>query len=207
MSVVSFGFSADRKQFHSTLLARVKPRLEPKSITAFLFECEREISWCLSGYPEGLSPAPGDTALLKKISEAAYELQSALRQLDRSSMFALSARMLAEPDRGIDVSTAKEYASDLVLFIGQLRDQAMDLKNGPGTPISVRVSEELACCIAKVYVHFFETLPSLRHDGIYKQFLDEITNNDLPELFRLSIGKRQMDLANRRAILFTLNAP
>lgn len=199
MPQTRFSFSADRKRFIAGLLGRIKPRLDLGSITRFLLDCEKDIAWCLSGYPDGWDPNNVDAELLIRVSRSAYELNAALRQLHSSTKFALAARLLAEPDRGIDVQTAKEYAADVHDFLERLRDQAMDLKDGAGTPINVRVSEELAACFAVNYVYSFKALPSLRHDGIYKQFLDEITNNDLPERFRMRIGKNQMAAANRRA--------
>lgn len=199
MPPTRFSFSSDRKRFLAGLLERIKPRLNPKDISSFLCECEKDIAWCLSAYPTGWNPNKADAELLLKASKSAHELTSALRQLHPSTKFAIAARQLAEPDRGIDVPMAKQYFADLEAFLMRLSDQAIDLKNGPGTPMNVRVSEELAACLASNYVVAFESLPSLRHDGIYKQFLNEITSNDLPEQFRMRIGKNQMDLANRRA--------
>jgi len=199
MPPARFSFSGDRIVFLSTILKRVKPRLSDEQIKGFIRECQIEIAWVLSGYPNGFCQADDDSELLKAIAEAAYRLNSSLRRLDRGTMFALSVRVLNEPDRGLDASAAREYAASLDHLLERIRDQAMDLKDGPGTPISVRASEELAQRIAGTYVHFFGALPSLRHDSPYKAFIDEITANDLPENFRMRIGKRQMDLANRRA--------
>lgn len=198
MPSTKFSFSMARRDFLTNLLGRAKPLLDRKAIKQFLFDCEKDIAWCLSGYPDGWGNND-DAEILQKIGKAAYELKAGLGQLHSSTKFALAARQLAEPDRGIDVETAKHYLSTLEVSLMRLVEHAEDLRCGSGTPMTQRVSEELATCFATNYVCSFSALPSLRHDGIYKQFIDSITEIDLPQAFQMRIGKRQMELANRRA--------
>lgn len=198
MPPTKFSFSMARRDFLADLLGRAKPLLDRKAIKQFIFDCEKDIAWCLSGYPTGWENSD-DAEILQKIEKAAYELKTALRQLQPSTKFALAVRQVTEPDRGIDVVAAKSSLLALDTTLSRLVEQAEDLRHGPGTPIKQRVSEELATCFAANYVFSFSALPSLRHDGIYKQFIDSITETDLPQAFQMRIGKRQMDLANRRA--------
>lgn len=84
-------------------------------------------------------------------------------------------------------------------LLTKILQESQHLNHGPGTPVKERLAEDIARAIAISYVVAFHSLPSIRHDSVYKLFVDEITANDLPDEFRISIGKRKMELANQRA--------
>ena len=117
----------------------------------------------------------------------------------QANSLALSIRLLGGNERGVGVEEASRFNDDLDKLLYDIKTESSDLRVGSFTPMSVRISGELATEFAVSYAQIFGKIPSLRHDSIYKQFVDEITGNDLPINFRLSIGKNQLGLANQRA--------
>jgi len=199
MPVSKFCLSTARKKVLGELLSRTKPRLPDARIKFFLAECEREIKIRLSYYPAGWTVDELTTKRLETAGKAAQALNVALRALNDGERLALFAGVLVGHESGVDIREAIAEAREAENLINKICQESQHLSRGPGTPVKERLAEEIAYAIAISYVVAFESLPSLRHDSAYKLFVDDITANDLSDEFRVSIGKRKMDLANRRA--------
>lgn len=197
-----FGFSDQQKTTLSELLSRVKPRLPADRIKFFLLECEREIARTLKVFPGGWQVDERTPARLKTVGEAAYKFNAALRALSNVERLSIFAKLLAQTDwygEGADLNEVSAEASAVERFLMKFVQEVNDLQLGYGTSVKDRLAEDIAEAIAISYVVAFKLLPSLRHDSAYKKFVDEISENCLPDNFRVSIGKHKMEMANERA--------
>ena len=199
MASIEFGFKPDRKTFLSDLLFKAKPRLPAARIKFFLSECEREIKLCLRSYPAGWQTDERTPKRLESVGKAALALNVALRELNDAESMSLFAGILVDHEGGVDLREAGAEARETKSLLLKILAESQYLCHGLGTPVKERLAEDIAFAIAISYVVAFGSLPSLRHNSAYKRFVDDITANDLPNEFRVSIGKRKMDLANQRA--------
>ncbi len=120
--------------------------------------------------------------------------------LDEPRRVALFGKWLFDPDSGYDVREVSDAARDIESSLIALQDATLFFR-AASRPVD-RFAEDIAYIFAKYYVIAFGRIPSIRHDSAYKLFVDDITENDLPERFRVSIGKHKMDLANKQAKCF-----
>lgn len=200
MPVFEFRFSTERKHALGELLTRAKPRLPADRIRFFLFECEREIKHCLKGYPAGWQTDERTPKRFEAVAKSAMALNIALSELDDTEKLALFAGVLVDRyESAVDIREAMAEARETNNLLDRLLKEAHHLNHGPGTPVKERLGEDIAYAIAISYVVSFKSLPSIRHDSAYKLFVDDITANDLPADFRVSIGKHKMESANSRA--------
>lgn len=199
MPGTEFSFKPDRKIFLSDLLSKAKPRLPAPRVKFFLSECEREIRHCLRAYPSGWETDERTPKRLESVGKAALALNVALGELSDAEILALFAQILVGKSSGVDIREARAEAKETRSLLLKIHEESQDLCHGPGTPVKERLAEDIAYGVAISYVVAFGALPSLRHDSAYKLFVDDITANDLPDELRVSIGKRKMELANRRA--------
>lgn len=197
-----FGLLPERKRILTDLLLRIKPRLPSDRIEFFLSEVVREINVCLRYYPEGWPQDDQASKRLEAVRKAALDLHVALATLNEAQRLALFAGLLFGHDGGCDIREVRAEAREMESSLMKLQEEAAHLCYGPGTPVVDRFAEDIAHTLARSYAVAFRSLPSLRHDSAYKQFVDEISENDLPGIFRVSIGKHKMELANQRASLF-----
>ncbi|WP_374276515.1 hypothetical protein [Azonexus sp.] len=199
MQSQTFGFSAARKNLLAELLSTAKPRLQSERIRFFISEVEREIAVVLRYFPEGW-PQDEGAAQLDAVRKAASSLREAFMGLDEPRRVALFGKWLFDPDSGYDVREVSDAARDIESSLIALQDATLFFR-AASRPVD-RFAEDIAYIFAKSYVIAFGCIPSIRHDSAYKLFVDDITENDLPERFRVSIGKHKMDLANKQAKCF-----
>lgn len=206
MQVTDFRISLERKKLLRELLSRVKPRLQAIRIDFFLSECEREIRYCLKSYPSGWEVDERTPKRLESVGKAALALNVALEELNEAESQALFAGILVGHESGVDIGEVRAEARETKALLSKILLESQHLCHGVGTPVKERLAEDIASSIAISYVTAFGSLPSVRHDSAYKLFVDDLTANDLPSKFRVTIGKRKMELANQRASIFTEHA-
>ena len=205
-SNAQFYFTAQKKNEYAELLKKSKPRLDPKRITFFLHECEREITQCLKKYPLGWVPAKKSPVRLQKVADAAFALRNALEGLDQQELITLFAAILLgsqSREQGYEVREMQAEWRETNSYLIDMHQQALELLAGDGSPITQRFADDLAYCIARCYITAFYALPSVTASSIYSEFVASVAINDIPDKWKLtSIGRRTLSRANKKATIF-----
>lgn len=197
---IKFSFSDQQREKHAQDLSKSKPRLPAGRIKFFLSECEREINWCMAGYPSGWRPEKKTPDRLQAVADAAIVLMGALQGLSETERPSLFSAIIMGHDCGYGIREMEAEYRELNSTLLKIHQESNCLIHGVGSQISQRFSDEFAGRIAVAYVTAFASLPSSRTGSIYAEFIEEVACNNLPQKWRPpSLGWRTLRAANIRA--------